>query len=68
METRNEILVQYALRGSRYTALLKVKHAKQTIALDAVTSRNLSNQVMHHLALAQQQLNFAQAELEREGV
>ena len=60
--------VQAGLRGSRWTALLKVKHAKQTLILDAPTRSNLSPFALENISRAQAYLNLAQAALEGEGV
>lgn len=60
--------LQLGLRASRWTTLLKVKHAKQAIELDINTAHDLSSEVMHHIALAKHELNLAIAQLEREGV
>ena len=72
MTTRNEALtledIQAGLRGSRWTALLKVKHAKQTLILDAPTRSNLSPFALENISRAQAHLNLAQAALEGEGV
>lgn len=67
-EALNEAYVQAGLRGSRWTALLKVKHAKQTLILDAPTRSNLSPFALENISRAQAYLNLAQAALEGEGV
>ena len=61
-------VINRGLRASRWIALLKVKHAKQSLDLNSETAHNLSSQVMHHIALAKHELNLAQAAIEREGV
>ena len=76
MTTRNEAHsealtledIQAGLRAARWTTLLKVKHAKQTLILDAKTRSNLSPFALENISRAQAHLNLAQAALEGEGV
>jgi hypothetical protein len=63
-----DVWLERELKASRWVTSLKVKHARDAIALDAATVSNLSSEVMHHIALAKHELNLALAQLEREGV